>query len=353
MDATRNQTVWQSSGGNDLWNAHGNLYNVTPHNSTGKMGLVFDPVTDKAVNCLTVIILCTTMVSLGCTMEVAKIKVHILKPKGVAIALVAQFGIMPLAAFMLAKIFQVDPMEAVTILICGCCPGGNLSNVFTLALEGDMNLSIVMTTCSTVMALGIMPLLLFLYCKGIPNIQNNMPYAGIVIALIMTLLPCLVGIAINHWAPRYSPIVKKIGLSLLLIAAVVIGIISSITVGDTLWVVVSPKMTATAFLMPLIGFLLGYIMSSVFRLTEGCKRTVAMETGCQNIQLCSTILKITFPMEVIGALFLFPVLYIFFQGIESLLLIIIYRCYKRFKPAVKEKPIYLTVEGKAEEMKAP
>ncbi|KAJ8341474.1 hypothetical protein SKAU_G00337650 [Synaphobranchus kaupii] len=350
MDATSNHTEWQYSGSNDLWNPG---TTVTSHNSTGNMGLIFDPVTDRAVNGLSIIILCITMVSLGCTMEVGKIKAHIIKPKGVAIALMAQFGIMPLVAFTLAKIFQVGPMEAVTILICGCCPGGNLSNLFTLALEGDMNLSIVMTTCSTVMALGMMPLLLFLYCKGIPNIGHNLPYAGIVISLIMTLLPCLVGIAINHWAPRYSPIVKKVGFGLLLIAAVVVGVISGITVGGTIWVVLSPKLMATASLMPMIGFLLGYIMSCVFRLKEGCRRTVAMETGCQNIQLCATILKVTFPIEVIGALFLFPVLYILFQGLECLLLIIVFRCYKRFKPVAVEKPVYLAVEDKVQEVKAP
>ncbi|KAI1895474.1 hypothetical protein AGOR_G00106640 [Albula goreensis] len=344
-----NQTEWQYSGGND-WN-HGNLYNVTPHNSTILQNF-FDPVKDKAINGLSVVILFITMVSLGCSMEVSKIKAHIVKPKGVAIALIAQFGIMPLVAFSSAKIFQVGPMEAVAILICGCCPGGNLSNIFTLALEGDMNLSIVMTTCSTIMALGMMPLLLFLYCKGIQNIQYNMPYTGILIALILTLVPCMIGIAINHWAPRYSSTVKKVGLSLLLVAALVIGIISGITVGNAIWVLLSPQMMATATLMPMTGFLLGYILSSAFRLKERCKRTVAMETGCQNIQLCATILKVAFPPDVIGALFLFPLLYTFFQCVESLLLVTIYRCYKRFKPAPEEKPVYLAVDGKIEEVKA-
>lgn len=36
--------------------------------------------------------------------------------------------------------FQLTEMTAVVILICGCCPGGNLSNILALALNGDMNL---------------------------------------------------------------------------------------------------------------------------------------------------------------------------------------------------------------------
>lgn len=60
-----------------------------------------------------------------------------------------------------------------------------------------------------------------------------------------------------------------------------------------------------------------------------------METGCQNIQLCSTILKVAFPQEVIGPLFLFPLVYIVFQGAEALLLIFLFRVYQRFKPSTE------------------
>lgn len=95
---------------------------------------------NKAIDIFSITILFITMISLGCTMEVAKIKEHLLKPKGVAIALLAQFGIMPLTAFCLTQSLNLSPIEAVTVLICGCCPGGTLSNIFSLAINGDMNL---------------------------------------------------------------------------------------------------------------------------------------------------------------------------------------------------------------------
>lgn len=70
--------------------------------------------------------------------------------------------------------------------------------------------SIVMTTCSTVLAMGAMPLLLYLYSQGFSGLGNAVPYTGIFIALMMTIIPCAVGIAINHWAPRYSQIIIKV-----------------------------------------------------------------------------------------------------------------------------------------------
>lgn len=95
---------------------------------------------DKIIGLALIVILFITMVSLGCTMEISKIKNHLTKPKGVAIAVLAQYGIMPLTAFCLAKLFHLGVMESISVLICGCCPGGNISNIFTLALQGDMNL---------------------------------------------------------------------------------------------------------------------------------------------------------------------------------------------------------------------
>lgn len=96
--------------------------------------------TDLALSIILVLMLIFMMFSLGCTMEFSKIKAHFWKPKGVAIALVAQYGIMPLTAFALGKIFHLNNIEALAILICGCSPGGNLSNLFTVAMKGDINL---------------------------------------------------------------------------------------------------------------------------------------------------------------------------------------------------------------------
>lgn len=47
---------------------------------------------------------------------------------------------MQLLAFLLALIFKLDEVAAVAVLLCGCCPGGNLSNLMSLLVDGDMNL---------------------------------------------------------------------------------------------------------------------------------------------------------------------------------------------------------------------
>ncbi|XP_037359481.1 hepatic sodium/bile acid cotransporter [Talpa occidentalis] len=314
-----------------------NPYNFTLPPNFGKRP------TDLALSIILVILLLIIMLSLGCTMEFSKIKAHFWKPKGLTIALLAQYGIMPLTAFVLGKIFRLSDIEALAILICGCSPGGNLSNIFSLAMKGDMNLSIVMTTCSTFFALGMMPLLLYIYTRGIYDVdlKSKVPYGGIVLSMILVLLPCTVGIFLNAKRPQYVRYVIKGGTIISLMLTVAVIALSAINVGSSILFIFTPHLMATSSLMPFVGFLLGYILSALFRLEGRCRRTVSMETGCQNVQLCSTILNVTFPPEVIGPLFFFPLLYMIFQLGEGLLLIALFRCYKKIKPSKdKTKMIY-------------
>uniref|UniRef100_A0A8B9R329 Solute carrier family 10 member 1 n=1 Tax=Anas platyrhynchos TaxID=8839 RepID=A0A8B9R329_ANAPL len=267
--------------------------------------------TDTALNAILIVVLFVIMVSLGCTMEIAKITAHLRNPKGVAVAVMSQYGVMPLTAFVLGKLFQLGPTESLAILICGCCPGGNLSNIFSLALKGDMNLSIVMTTCSTVLAIGLMPLLLYLYSGGLyeGDLKGKVPYKGIITSLTLMLIPCAIGIILNEKKPQYTSFVIKTGMVVLLLSSVAIIVLSVANVGS-------------------IGFLLGYVLSAVFKLND---RYCACRNGCQNVQLCSTILKVAFAPEVIGPLYFFPLLYLMFQLGEGLLLILAFRIHDGIK----------------------
>nr|XP_020449376.1 sodium/bile acid cotransporter-like [Monopterus albus] len=315
----------------EVYNIMVNPYNQGNVSGNGSMGFLRNSTLNRAINIFSIIILFIAMISLGCTMEISRIKAHLFKPKGVFIALLAQFGIMPLSSFCLAKMLQLSPIKALTVLICGCCPGGSLSNIFSLAIKGDMNLSITMTTCSSIAALGLMPLLLFLLCKGFPSVANAVPYPGILTGLTLTLIPCTIGITVNHYKPHYSPFITKAGLIILIISSIIVLILSGIAIKDEIWMVFTADIVTTAALMPLTGFMMGYAMSIICRLSPQCCRTISMETGCQNVQLCNTVLKVAFPPQVIGPMFVFPFIYMIMQCAEALLLILCFRCYQKFK----------------------
>ena len=84
--------------------------------------------------------LAVVVFSLGCTVETSRLWAHLRRPWGVLVGLGCQFGLMPLTAFLLASGLGVQPLQAVAVLVMGCCPGGVISNIVTYWLDGDMDL---------------------------------------------------------------------------------------------------------------------------------------------------------------------------------------------------------------------
>ena len=64
----------------------------------------------------------------------------------VMIGCLAQFTVMPLLAWGLAKAFQLDEALALGVVLVGC---GTASNVITYLAKGDLALSVGMTGVST------------------------------------------------------------------------------------------------------------------------------------------------------------------------------------------------------------
>lgn len=100
----------------------------------------WDSPLSHGINVFVGLVLCFTMLGLGCTVDVGQLGQHVRRPVGVLLALVCQFVIMPLVAFLLALAFSLDDVAAMAVLLCGCCPGGNLSNIMSLLVHGEMNL---------------------------------------------------------------------------------------------------------------------------------------------------------------------------------------------------------------------
>lgn len=288
---------------------------------------------NDAISILVIITLLCGMLSLGCTMTFNEILQHAKKPKGVIIALTSQFVIMPAAALGLSKLFKLDMYAAIAVLICGCCPGGNLSNVLAFALRGDMNLSILMTTCSSVLGLGMMPLNIFLYSKLIVPMDagNVIPFTNIIINIAMTLVPVFIGLLIRHYREQWVNYIMKGGFCLMITAMVGTGFVAGILFEDAFFRFFPIELVGVCVLLPFAGYTLGYTFATVAREKPKCRRTIMVETGCQNVQLCTSVLRLAFDPVQINILFLMPLLYMAFQLLEAFGVIIALRAHTQFK----------------------
>ncbi|XP_042524375.1 solute carrier family 10 member 6 [Dipodomys spectabilis] len=296
----------------------------------GNLQLVFTVVTAVMMGLL--------MFSLGCSVEVQKLWSHLRRPWGIAVGLLCQFGLMPLTAYVLAISFSLKPIQAITVLIMGCCPGGTISNVFTFWVDGDMDLSISMTTCSTVAALGMMPLCLYLYTWSWDLAQNlTIPYQNIGITLVCLAIPVAFGVYVNYRWPKQSKIILKIGAvvgGILLLVVTVAGVVlaKGFWNSDTTFLIIS-------FIFPLVGHVAGFLLALLTHQSWQRCRTISLETGAQNIQMCITMLQLSFASENLVQMFNFPLAYGLFQMLDGFLIVAAYRAYKRrLKKKGRRKP---------------
>lgn len=76
----------------------------------------------------------------------------------------------------------------------GVSPAGGASNVWTVLLDGNMSLSIIMTTISTIAAFAMMPLWIFTLGRVIfENAKLEVPYNHISTYVIALVIPLAVG----------------------------------------------------------------------------------------------------------------------------------------------------------------
>ncbi|MBN3296013.1 NTCP4 protein, partial [Amia calva] len=288
----------------------------------------WDSPLSHGINVFVGIVLCFTMLGLGCTVEVNQLGEHIRRPIGVLLALVSQFVIMPLVAFLLALMFSLDDVAAIAVLLCGCCPGGNLSNILSLLVNGEMNLSIIMTISSTVLALLLMPLCLWIYSRAWINtpVVNLLPFGAIILTLCSTLIPIGLGVFLRYRYNRTADIILKV--------------ITALENELKTWVIFAcPTWPACVFQVSLWSLLVTLVMLFILTGTmlgpellasiPASVRSVALETGCQNVQLCTAILKLAFPPQLVGGMYMFPLLYALFQAAEAGIFILGYKMYRK------------------------
>ncbi|XP_047457921.1 ileal sodium/bile acid cotransporter [Mugil cephalus] len=293
---------------------------VPPSNFNAMLSLVLSAV-------LT-IMLAMVMFSMGCTVETSKLLGHIKRPWGIFIGFLCQFGIMPFTAFALALAFGVQPVQAIVIIIMGCCPGGSGSNVICYWLDGDMDLSISMTACSSILALGMMPLCLLVYTTTWTSSDAiEIPYDSIGITLAALLIPVALGMGVKRKWPKLAKKILKVGsivgACLIVIIAVVGGVLyqSSWVIAPSLWII--------GTIYPFIGFGLGFAMARFVGQPWYRCRTIALETGIQNSQLCSTIVQLSFKPEELEIMFAFPLIYSIFQIVVAIIAVSAYQIYLR------------------------
>ncbi len=230
------------------------------------------------------------MFGMGLTLKPHDFRVVFSHPKDVAIGTVAQFTIMPLLAYVLAKVFQLSPELAVGVILVGTCPGGTSSNVITYLSKGDVALSVGITAVSTLLAPVMTPLLTYAYAGQTVDVNILSMFLSIIQVVI---LPIALGFILNHFFPRFAehaadflPLVSTLAITAIAGAVVSANAEKLMSCGLLIMGVV--------VLHNLCGYALGYGAGKLLKMSPVKCRTVSIEVGMQNSGLATSLATVHF-----------------------------------------------------------
>lgn len=234
--------------------------------------------------------LAALMLSMGITLKPSDFAKVASRPNAVLMQFSLCYAMMPLLALALGKAFALDPALLAGMVLVGSINGGQASNLCTYIARGNVALSVLMTTATTLGAIFMTPLL----CKGLLGAVVPVDARGIAISTIQVVLaPIAIGMLTNSYFPAF---VEKI-----LPFAPVVGVVSTcLLVASAVAQVAEPILAAglglqiPVLLLHLVGGLIGYALPRNTGFGETASRTMAIETSMKSSAFGFLLAKLHF-----------------------------------------------------------
>ena len=214
-------------------------------------------------------------------------------PRSVLAGLIGQFILLPLVALLLVYLLSLPLAVAAGVVILAACPGGVVSNSISFLARADLALSVSLTAISSVLALITVPIIVV---TGLDLVQQGMSESShaetISLPLgatfrqltVLVLLPLSAGMVLRRFAPgfalksdRWFRVGSVVVLLVLMAGAIALEFDFFLENFSRLW----PVLVA----LNVLTMLGGYLLALGFRLKIDQRRTIAIETGVQNVAL--------------------------------------------------------------------
>ncbi|GHB10840.1 bile acid:sodium symporter family protein [Modicisalibacter luteus] len=224
------------------------------------------------------LLLAIIMFAMGLTLSRHDFLGVVRAPLPVAVGVVLQFTVMPVAALAVSWVLGLDAALTTGMVLVGATAGGTASNVMTWLAGGHVALSVSMTLVSTLISVVATPLLAWLLVGQ----SVDVPVAGMFMSIAqLVIAPIALGVIIHHFLGqqirRVEPLLATIAMAaIVLIIAIVVGLNAGrlATLG--------PLVTVAVILHNAIGLAGGYGVGRLLGFDQRVARTIAIEVGMQN-----------------------------------------------------------------------
>ncbi len=252
------------------------------------------------------------MFGMGLSLTFGDFKRIIIYPKAVTIGLVNQLLFIPLVAFGLIKIFDLQAELAVGMMILAVCPGGATSNLITHLAKGDSALSITLTAFSSLITVFTIPFLVNFFIQyfmpgGGKEFQLNV-FGTVISVILITAIPVLIGMIILRRTPNLAHRIEPTFRKLSAVFFVIILIAAILKERENLLTYIV-QVGPVALALNIATLVIGFFSSRILGLSKKQSRTVSIEAGIQNgtlgITIAATLIgnsQMTIPSAIYGIL---------------------------------------------------
>ncbi|WP_020400857.1 bile acid:sodium symporter family protein [Kordiimonas gwangyangensis] len=207
--------------------------------------------------------------------------------RSVAVGLAAQVIGLPLLTLAVLILFNPMPGIALGMLIVACCPGGNVSNLFTRLSRGDTAYSVTLTTCSSIFSAAFLPFMILFWTalyaptRELVNEIELDRVAFIINTSITLLIPLTLGIWLAHSKPDLATRAQKICLPIA-VAIIAVIVIFGIATNASLLTDFGSVILPYVILHNALAFALGALVGRFGLKRPSTRRALVFEIGIQN-----------------------------------------------------------------------
>ena len=230
------------------------------------------------------IALALIMLTLGLGLTTSDFTRVIKRPKDFLIGLICQVILLPIIAFVLIKILNVQPALALGVMIIAAAPGGVTSNILTKFANGDVALSVSLTAIISLLSILTVP---FIVIKSadlldINYLSKEISMSGISIKMFLVVtLPVVIGMLIRKFAQDFiikrTALIEKISLTLFIIVFISIWLEE----WDNIIMYISRAGVIT-LILNVTMMVLGFYVAKIFASGIEQRKCISLECGLQN-----------------------------------------------------------------------
>ena len=230
------------------------------------------------------IALALIMLTLGLGLTTSDFTRVIKRPKDFLVGLICQVILLPIIAFVLIKILNVQPALALGVMIIAAAPGGVTSNILTKFANGDVALSVSLTAIISLLSILTVPFIIIKSADllDINYLSKEISISGISIKMFLVVtLPVVIGMLIRRFAQNFiikrTALIEKISLTLFIIVFISIYLEE----WDNIIIYISRAGIIT-LLLNVTMMVLGFYLAKIFASGTEQRKCISLECGLQN-----------------------------------------------------------------------